>query len=63
MAVEGKMQYLFDESGRRYLDVSCSHSCCINASLVSRLARTMRDGDSEPLIYSTVEPHEGCSLR
>ena len=26
MITEGKMQYLYDETGRRYLDVSLSHS-------------------------------------
>lgn len=28
MIVDGKMQYLFDETGRRYLDVSAPHAHC-----------------------------------
>ena len=60
MAVEGKMQYLFDESGRRYLDVSllcCTNaapSSCMNALPVSRLAQNVLDAS---LRCSTVGPH------
>ena len=31
MIVEGKMQYLFDETGRRYLDVSLAFSTTANS--------------------------------
>jgi len=36
MITEGKMQYLFDERGRRYLDVSCYQLDC-GASVVLQL--------------------------
>ncbi len=45
MITEGKMQYLFDETGRRYLDVSqLSHQLhvymCLTSSPVSQFGHT-----------------------
>ena len=34
MIVEGKMQYLFDEKGRRYLDVSVCVCCMCVCTLL-----------------------------
>lgn len=63
MAVEGKMQYLFDESGRRYLDVSLQR-CTLMVVLLTCLnfGAKCAGRKSELLIPSTVWLHVSCSL-
>jgi alanine-glyoxylate transaminase / (R)-3-amino-2-methylpropionate-pyruvate transaminase len=43
MIVDGKMQYLFDETGRRYLDVRTTIPLALEPESAAALRRTPRD--------------------
>lgn len=54
MIVEGKMQYLFDETGRRYLDVSAT--ACVAVYHASKLLAHVRHSAWQHIL--TIEAYE-----
>lgn len=56
MITEGKMQYLYDEKGRRYLDVSRSRGSGVGVSSAccAQLIRCMRHAPAHRLLHKRI---------